>query len=61
MYKTYSNYIDARKVALDAAHRLNTPIALRLVREYGKLVYVVSIYCVNDSNRCEVIKPTDQI
>lgn len=57
----FDDYKVARKAAEIAAHDTCLDIAIRKVREYGKVRFAVSFACRNDSDyaRAEIVRPED--
>ena len=63
MSQRYMTWIEARTAALEKAHRLGLDVAIRRVKEFGKVGYNVACASLNDSDytTAEIIHPKDQI
>jgi len=59
MSAVFDTWKEAHNAAKEKATRYNLDVAIRKVKEYGKIRFVVSFACRNDSDyaRAEIITP----
>ena len=59
----YDTWQEAHEEALYHATANNADVAIRKVKEYGKVRFVLSFACINDSDyaRAEIVRPGQKI
>jgi len=59
----FTEWLEAREHAIAKAQQSGLDVAIRRVKEFGKVGYSVSFASKNDSDyaRAEIVKPHDQI
>lgn len=61
MSERFIEWKEARNHAVSLARKLNMPVAIRRVKEYGKQGYNVSLADTKDLDRAEIVWPSDAL
>ena len=59
MSERFREWKEAHTYAVRLARNLNMNTRIRFVKEYGKPGFNVSLACINDSDKAQIVKPSD--